>query len=64
MGRLNIILKRDFRELRKSNASLIVIIVFAAVTIAAALTCRGHNILDNSPLISAASYKRKNHTFK
>ncbi len=38
MRRINLILKRDFIELRKTNAFLIVIIVFAVITIAAALT--------------------------
>ncbi len=38
MRRINIILRRDFRELRKTNAFLIIIIVFAVITIAAALT--------------------------
>jgi len=38
LKRTNLILKRDFTELRKTNAFLIVTIIFAAVTIAAALT--------------------------
>ena len=38
MGRINIILKRDFRELKKTNAFLIIIIVFAVITVVAALT--------------------------
>jgi len=38
LKRINIILNRDFGELRKTNAFFIILIVFAVITIAAALT--------------------------